>query len=198
MKTESAKCAKEIRQLLKNQIPGIKFRIKSENYAGGNSVRVYWNLGQKAKTVEKLINKYAYGHFDGMHDIYEYDNNIKGTSQAKYVFCRREYLTAEEIENNKLKYSDPNRRDLWTEEKTLYHVVGRDLCRAMNIKFEGLETTIPPKEFQHIVTGYNFDASINAFCYQLLAKTEFLDGYHGVKNELTEDGQKIPNSFILY
>lgn len=198
MKTQSALCARDAKQLLKKKYPTIEFSVRSDNFANGNSVHISWNLGPTSDEVDKLVSKYQYGHFDGMIDLYEYSNTRDDIPQAKYVSCGREYKTNEEIENDKLSWEDPKRRNLYKEEKTLYHIVARDLCKAMNIEYIGLNETIPPKDFQHMIRGYAYDANLQALVYQLLNPTRFMMGYHGVRNEKTEKGDMITNSFELY
>lgn len=198
MKTKSALCAREAKQLLKKQFPTIDFSVRSDNFANGNSVHISWNLGPTSDEVDKLVSKFQYGHFDGMTDMYEYSNDRKDINQAKYVSCQREYKTNEEIENDKLEWRDPKRRNLYKEEKTLYHIIGRDLCKVMNIEYKGLSETVPPKEFQHMIRGYAYDANLQALVYQLLNPVAFMTGYHGVRNEKTGKDEVITNSFELY
>lgn len=50
--TEVAECAKAIRQVLKAQFPNIKFSVKSENYSGGDSVRVKYEDGPITEDVK--------------------------------------------------------------------------------------------------------------------------------------------------
>lgn len=203
MKTQSALCANEIKQLLKKEFPTIKFKVRSENFANGNAVRVSWNLGPLEKEIDDLVSKYQYGHFDGMTDMYEHSNYRKDINQAKYITCCREYKTDEEIEadkiNDKLSWRDPKRIDLYKEEKTLYHIIGKELCKLMKITYIGLDKTTPPKEYQHMIRGYSYDANLSALVYQLLNKVSLMEGYHGVKNKRTEDNSDIiVNSFEIY
>lgn len=88
--TEAARCAKQIKQELTKAFPKIKFSVKSKNYAGGDSVDIYWDNGPTTEQVEKYTDKYQEGHFNGMEDIYEYSNNRDDIPQAKYVFAKRE------------------------------------------------------------------------------------------------------------
>ena len=139
MKTQSALCARDIKGVLKKQWPTVKFSVRSDNFSMGNSVDVSWNLGPASSDVEKIINKYQYGHFNGMIDMYEHTNTRDDIHQAKFVHSRREYQTEEEILNNKLHWRDPNRKNLWKEERTLYHIMGRDLCKEMGIEYKGMD-----------------------------------------------------------
>jgi len=87
--TEAAKTAKAIRAELKKAFPSTKFRVRSSNFAGGDSVDINWVNGPTGDSVEEITAKYQYGHFDGMYDIYEYSNNIEGLPQAKFVSASR-------------------------------------------------------------------------------------------------------------
>jgi len=87
--TEAAEAAKLIRAELKKAFPNVKFSVRSNNYAGGDSVYVRWTDGPVWDAVTEITRKYQYGHFDGMEDIYEYSNDIEGLPQVKYVLESR-------------------------------------------------------------------------------------------------------------
>lgn len=89
MRTHSA-AAKMVKKELKQSFPGIKFSVTSDSYSGGNSLRASWVNGPTCEAVHKIIDKYQYGHFDGMWDIYENSNNRDDIPQVKYVFADRE------------------------------------------------------------------------------------------------------------
>lgn len=84
-----AQASKLIRQDLKQHFPNIKFKVRSENYSMGDSITVEYCNGVPASEVENVINKYEYGHFDGMTDMYEYSNR-QDFPQTKYLFVNRE------------------------------------------------------------------------------------------------------------
>lgn len=87
--SEAAQAAKAIRKELKAAFPGVKFSVRSENFAGGNAVNVTWSdPAADQKAVNELVKKYQYGHFNGMDDIYEYSNTNSDLPQAKYVFAQ--------------------------------------------------------------------------------------------------------------
>lgn len=90
MKTTVAQCAAAIRKDLKELFPGVKFSVRSQNYAGGNSIDVDWCDGPTVQEVESHLAKYEKGHFNGMEDIYEYSNLNSDIPQTKYLFCNRE------------------------------------------------------------------------------------------------------------
>lgn len=89
MKTGAVLTAQAIRQELKTAFPQIKFRVTSKSYSGGDSVDIDWTDGVTTKEVEAITNKYQYGNFNGMEDIYEYSNSRNDIPQAKYIFANR-------------------------------------------------------------------------------------------------------------
>lgn len=88
--TGAALCAAAIREELKKEFPNYKFSVTSDKFSGGDSVHISWKDGPTTKQVDSIVNKYQYGHFNGMDDIYEYSNNIEGLPQTKYVSTSRE------------------------------------------------------------------------------------------------------------
>jgi hypothetical protein len=89
--TGAAKAAQAIRTELKASFPGVKFSVTSESYSMDDSVRIHWTDGPRAKDVDTITSKYQYGHFDGMQDLYENSNVIKGLPQAKFVTTTRHH-----------------------------------------------------------------------------------------------------------
>ena len=85
--------AKNMRIELKLAFPGIKFSVKSSKYSGGNSIRVSYEDGPLREEVESIVNKYAYGNFDGMDDSYKYSDNAFADlfGGSYYVFVERSY-----------------------------------------------------------------------------------------------------------
>lgn len=94
MRTEAAKAAAAIKAELKKAFPEIKFSVKSHNYSGGDSVRISYNDAVPVKQIETITDKYQYGNFNGMEDIYEYSNSRDDIPQSKYVFVDREISEA--------------------------------------------------------------------------------------------------------
>lgn len=91
MKTEAAKAAALIRKELK--AAGIKARVTSKNYSGGNSINVNLNneLPATARAIEShLVARYQQGHFDGMTDMYEISNSNSDLPQVKFVFVNND------------------------------------------------------------------------------------------------------------
>lgn len=88
-KTEAARTAVAIRQDLKQHFPTTKFKVISDNYAGGNAVRIDYENSVPSKEVQKIVDKYQYGHFDGMTDYYDASNIREDIPQVKYVQVQR-------------------------------------------------------------------------------------------------------------
>jgi len=87
--TRSAQCAKVIRQELKVKFPSVKFRIRSSNFSGGNSVDIDWENGPTYDMINDITSKYQYGNFNGMIDMYEHNNDREDIPQVKFVMCQR-------------------------------------------------------------------------------------------------------------
>lgn len=83
--SEAAQVAKAIRGILKAH--GVKGSVRSDNYSGGNAVRIYLAEDISDVVYAKIFweaDKYRGGHFNGMEDIYEY-RHVDGPS-ADYIF----------------------------------------------------------------------------------------------------------------
>lgn len=83
--SQHAAAAKAIKQELNHEFPGIKFSVKSSSFSMGDDVSIRWIDGPTEKEVEKITDKYQYGYFNGMEDIYENTNQIENLPQVKYV-----------------------------------------------------------------------------------------------------------------
>ncbi len=86
--TEAAQVAKLIRYELKLKYPHVKFQIRSENFAGGDAVRIDYTMQDETyprpEQVSDLVDKYQAGHFDGSQDLYINKPNQTGLT-VKYV-----------------------------------------------------------------------------------------------------------------
>ena len=92
MKSEVAKCAAEIRKILKAK--NIKASVRSQQYSMGNNVNVEIKEildPEIYKALQAELAKYQYGHFNGMEDIYEYSNNVEGIPQTKFLFVKYDW-----------------------------------------------------------------------------------------------------------
>ena len=118
MKSTHARAAAEIRAKLKAN--GIKASVRSESYSGGSSVRVYLTDPMPAvvNQVTEFAERYQYGSFDGMQDLYEYTNVNKDLPQVKYVFVE-------------CHYSDQLRQAAWDHIRDWY-CLGDDVTTDAN------------------------------------------------------------------
>jgi len=87
--SSQAAAAAAIKAELKALFPETKFSVTSESFSMGDAVRVHWMDGPSGRLVDLVVNKYEYGHFDGMTDMYEYSNRRDDIPQVKYVSTQR-------------------------------------------------------------------------------------------------------------
>ncbi len=73
---------KAIKAELKKEFPSVKFSIRQE---GGSAVRISWSDGVTTKQVNDIVDKYQYGYFNAMNDIYEYSNTRADIPQVQFV-----------------------------------------------------------------------------------------------------------------
>ena len=132
--TEAAKAAKAIKAELKEAFPSMKFSVRSSNFSMGNSVNIGWTNGPITEAVEEITNKYQYGHFDGMIDLYKYSNSREDIPQSKYVFANRtltdEIRAAKKAEiAEKFGIEDPENEKEWLKvfDRWSQEVVYREL-----------------------------------------------------------------------
>ncbi len=88
MKTTAAKCSKSIKSMLKLKYPNLKIYATSRIFSGGDAVQVRIvgevSIEQKCE-INTIIDQYQEGNFDGMQDLYKYDNVRSDIPQVKYV-----------------------------------------------------------------------------------------------------------------
>ena len=84
--------AANIRILLKEKFPGIKFSVKTSKFSGGDDINVSWTDGPAQKDVEAIADLFSAGSFDGMEDIYNYRRSVFTDlfGDSKYIFCNRD------------------------------------------------------------------------------------------------------------
>jgi hypothetical protein len=91
---DTVEVAKLIRATLKARLPAAKFRVQSDRYAGGSSIRVTWTDGPTTKLVESLIGHVHGATFDGMIDLKSYhDSELDGEAVHygnDFLFCNRD------------------------------------------------------------------------------------------------------------
>lgn len=84
--SEHAQTAAAIRKELKTEFPKTKFKVTAPHYS---SVSVSWENGPQEKRIGNIVAKYQYGSFNGMEDIYEFDNENSSIPQARWVHWGR-------------------------------------------------------------------------------------------------------------
>jgi hypothetical protein len=88
--TVAAVVSANIRLLLKQSFPGVKFSVKKTNY---DAVTVKWEDGPQNEKVEEITRKFKNGCFNSMEDIYEYSESPFNTvyGGVHYVSVDRRY-----------------------------------------------------------------------------------------------------------
>ena len=91
--------AKNIRKELKTAFPGVKFSVRGKSFSGGNSISVHWTDGPTVKAVSAIVGKYEEGRFDGMEDIYKYNNSFfcENFGGTKYLHASRSVSTYDQV-----------------------------------------------------------------------------------------------------
>lgn len=84
--------AKNIRTELRTAFPGVKFSVRSSRFSGGDSITVSWTDGPNGDQVDAIVHRYKAGSFDGMQDLYEYDDRAwtDAFGDAKYISTSRD------------------------------------------------------------------------------------------------------------
>ena len=111
-----ALAAKNLRLILKERFPGVKFRITSEAFSMGTALRVSWEGWQNAPShaeVDALTEEFCYSTFDGQSDSSESKQDPRGRAfrslfgSVKHTSARRESIS-EEMMAKKLNTSLPS------------------------------------------------------------------------------------------
>jgi len=88
-KSSQAEAAKLIKKEMTRR--GYKCRARSSSFSMGDSVTIEIETPdlppEKRKELAAYCDQYQYGSFNGMEDIYEYDNTNADLPQSKYVHC---------------------------------------------------------------------------------------------------------------
>jgi len=91
-KSSHALAGANIRKELKHKYPNCKFSVTTESFAGGTALNVIWFDGVTEQEVEAITNKYVYGKWCGMEDIYNYDKDHDSSyGDVKYLHTNRKY-----------------------------------------------------------------------------------------------------------
>ena len=104
--SEHAAAAKEIRKELKKH--GIPAKVRANSYSMGSSVYVdlYDALPATVEKVREFADRYQYGSFDGMEDIYNHDNVNPDLPQVKHVIVQNDI--SEELNQSAWDYVREN------------------------------------------------------------------------------------------
>lgn len=85
--------AKLVRKALKETFPGVKFSVRSEKYAGGASIDIFYTDGPTRDQVDSVTSPFRGAYFDGMTDYqgsrYAELDGEPIHSGAHYIFSNR-------------------------------------------------------------------------------------------------------------
>ena len=93
-----SKVAANLRVELKRTFPGVKFSVRSSEFAGGDDINVCWEDGPTTSEVEEVTGKYESYSTDISGDYRDYTPNAftETFGGTKYLFCRRNMSGATE------------------------------------------------------------------------------------------------------
>jgi len=155
-----ARAGQMIRSFMREQ--GIVGSVRGQSYAGGSSINIHVEDMQPAalQALERFARQFEYGSFNGMEDIYEYNNVNDDLPQVSYVF----------VNNN---ISNGLRQAIW------------DFARGY---YKGLENA--PADAIEAGNYYcpNFDRYGQQVVYRLFAggymQNQYWDFVNGVEEEM--------------
>lgn len=101
-----ALASKNVRLLLKEHFPKVKFSVKSDRFSGGSSIDVRWDRwpdAPKDEDVQKIIVAFSYGTYSTYDESFDYDRDPereafrKAFGSVKYIHAQSRYVSPEEI-----------------------------------------------------------------------------------------------------
>ena len=146
-----ARAGAMIRRFMREQ--GIAGRVSGQSYSGGSSIRIYVEDLQPAVVaqLERYCRQFEYGSFNGMEDIYEYNNVNDDLPQVSYVF----------VEN---RMSDALRQQIWDFARGYYNGLENspvNALEAMNYYCSNFDRYGQQVMYRLFAGGYMDDAFWN-------------------------------------
>lgn len=94
---DAATASKNLRRVLKDTFPGVKFSVRLDRASMMTALRIEWTGGPSEKAVEEIAFRFKDGNFDCMEDLYVYSSTPWNTvfGGAKYVSTRRHRASGE-------------------------------------------------------------------------------------------------------
>lgn len=142
----TAETSKLIRMALKESFTGVKFSVRSDNYAGGSSIDVRWTDGPAEKLVESICKRFDASYFDGSIDYkgsrYHLLDGESVRMGADFIFCRRDFsdaaveracaVVAKEYGNPEITAEAYRNGRLWRVEASGYRDAGTAVCERLS------------------------------------------------------------------
>jgi len=182
--------SRQIKKELTERFPGIKFYSRYESFAGGDSARVTWNFGPTVDQVDAIINKYQYGNFNSMEDIYENKEQEKFVSKegvvrelggVKYVQSSRDYI----ISNGK------SENDQYADESSIQFLIAKALANEYNITWKGQYTKLYKNENR---TAFEEARSI---MYHNSFDTDVITSFDGLQRTAVTSGSGLSEFYVI-
>lgn len=182
----TAETAVLIRVQLAKKFPGIKFSVRSSEYAGGSSIDVAYAFGPSCKEVEAVVNGFESRGFDGSIDLSYYKASwllpdgsaqLAQTEGSEGSRGQHEAVDTDAPHPGAVlvhfgaSYVHVSRRF----SEAFYDQVGRDLCALQRVEYNGAWT--------RGLLGQNDTQDLQVHVNVLLSKTSFKadEQYAGVQ-----------------
>lgn len=148
--SSQAAAAKAIRTELKAVFPTVKFSVTSESFSMGDAVHISWVDGPTTKQVEAITEKYQYGSFNSMEDLYENTNDRSDIPQTKYVQTSRKFSEAAKMEMSEKLGLD------WSQYNSLNVARGEYNCQIIRSALWAVDFTETPQTNAEISDAVEF------------------------------------------
>lgn len=124
-----------LKEYILEKYPSVsKVEVKKDSFSGGSSMDVTYYAPENIEELDVFIKSFQYGHFDGMNDIYEYNDNesiiIKGHIMPTY-----KYVSAYFSQSDAVRTQPTERTNL--SECDGVKVTLNDEKNGVEVKFNG-------------------------------------------------------------
>lgn len=152
--------AKMIRARLAETFPGVKFWVKTDQYAGGASIDINWIDGPTAKQVKQITDSYSGAGFDGMND-YKTSNDAWLLPDGRVIFAEYERAMGESEKTAK-PHPEAKRVHFGADyifENRHYSPKAKDIINKVCAEYGEQEPTYFEYEYKKGVTVIDWDCT---------------------------------------
>ncbi len=166
-KSNHARVAANIRAELAAKFPGYKFSVTAGQASMMDEVNVRWNFGPTVKEVDAIVDKYAYGTFDGMQDLAGEDSSAYGKAVSTVL--------------GRTRFTDTRRE---TSQEFLIQVC-RDIAAFIGQEFKS------PQDFDETARKNGFDTQLSEYAHNAIKHARFpsntSEAYGGIRYTLDNE-----------